>query len=124
MPNATKPLKVLVVDDEKTIADSLAAILRLSGYEAERVYSAEAALPWCSDNLPNVVLTDVVMGSMDGVQLAIHLSHYMPDCKVLLMSGHALAPSLVGIGATQGYSFPILAKPVHPREILAFLAAF
>jgi DNA-binding NtrC family response regulator len=114
-------IRVLVVDDEVIIADTLTTILRQRGYDAHTAYSAERALEWCRDKLPKAVITDVIMGPMNGVQLAIHLANTLPDCKVLILSGHVLAASSIADSIARGYEFPILAKPVHPQEILDFL---
>lgn len=119
MPNANRPLRVLVVDDELIVADTLTAILCLRGYDAFELSSAEEALPWCHTHKPDVVIADVNMGTMNGVQLAIHLAGGLPECKVLLISGSALTPPLQK--QSGGYQFDFMAKPVHPQEIIAFL---
>ena len=121
MPHNSSSIRVLVVDDEVTIADTLTTILRQRGYDAYTAYSAERALEWCRDQQPDAVITDVIMGPMNGVQLAIHLANTLPDCKVLILSGHVLAASSIADSIARGYEFPILPKPVHPQEILAFL---
>jgi len=120
MPNSDGLLSVLVVDDERTVADTLTAILRHHNYDASAAYSAEEALVWCSGKRLDVVITDVFMGRMNGVELAMHLAQTAPECRVLLVSGHANTPTLAEMA--NGYKFPILAKPVLPREILTFLA--
>ena len=112
-----------MVDDERIIADTLAEILRLNQYDVSVAYSAEEALEWCRENCPGVVITDVFMGKMNGVQLAIHLADTQPSCKVLLVSGNVLTAQLVEAANAAHYHFPILPKPVHPRDILSFLAA-
>ena len=123
MPATPSPKRVLVVDDETIIADTLALILRAVGYDAERLYSAEAALGWCHDNCPDVVITDVVIGGMNGIDLAKRLADFLPDCKVLLVSGHVTTSPLIQDSIAGGYNFPILSKPVHPQQILDFLAS-
>ena len=119
MPNATRPLRVLVVDDELNVADTLTAILCLRGYDAFELSSAEEALSWCHAHKPDVVIADVNMGAMNGVQLAIHLAGSLPKCKVLLISGSALTSPLQK--QASGYQCDFMAKPVHPQEIIAFL---
>ena len=122
MTQTPGPHHILVVDDEPVIADTFTIILKKSGYDAFTAYSAEEALPWCLSHHPDVVFTDVVMGSMNGIQLAQHLAESLADCKVVLMSGHILGPSL--LDELQTDQFTVFTKPVHPKKLLDFLAAY
>jgi DNA-binding NtrC family response regulator len=119
-PNS-RSVKVLVVDDEILIVDTLCAVLRIRGYDASAVYSAEDALDWCRLRCPDAVITDVIMGPINGVQLAIHLAETLPHCKVLLVSDHALMATTIADSMASGYRFHTLAKPVNPQEIFDFL---
>lgn len=112
---------VLVVDDERIIADTLSAILRHEDYEAHSVYSAEEAILWCDRQRPDIVITDVIMGPMNGIELAIHLARTQPACKVLLISGNASTLSLLDDEVVRNFQFPIFAKPVHPTRLLEYL---
>ena len=109
-----------MVDDERVVADSLALILRGRGFEARAVYAgedaAELALAW----KPHAVISDVVMGKMDGVALAIYLAHTLPSCKVLLISGNTATERLMNESKQLGHDFPILAKPFPPESIFEF----
>lgn len=108
---------VLVVDDEPIVADTLAVILTRAGFEAQCVYSGEAALEFARGIRPSFLLSDVHMPGISGVELAMTLCAEFPQCKVLLFSGHATAADLAE-ARTAGYDFPLLAKPVHPAEII------
>jgi DNA-binding response OmpR family regulator len=113
-----RPL-VLVVDDERAIADSLAMILSKSGFSALTAYDAESALRLASVAPPDLLLSDVMMGpGMDGVALAITLVRAFPDCKVLLFSGHAATRDLLEGARKAGYNFTLLTKPLHPSDLL------
>jgi len=116
---ASSNRRVLVVDDEVLIADSLVTILRTSGYEAFAVYSAEQALDWCRECRPDAVISDVIMGPMNGIELAIRLAQSAPECKVLLVSGNVLTASLLLDSEAGGYEFPLLPKPAHPKAFFA-----
>jgi CheY-like chemotaxis protein len=80
-------LKVLVVDDEKVLADSLVRILTLSNYEASAVDRGEDAVKAAMRLKPDVVLIDVVMGMMSGIVAAIMIRRSLPECRVVLLSG-------------------------------------
>lgn len=115
--------RVLVVDDERCITDTLVVILRMAGYEVEGCYNAECALRSCEVFKPELVITDVSMPGMNGIDMAIELKQKYPDCKILLISGHASTVNLLEKAKKQGYGFDLLAKPVHPSDLLSRLAA-
>src|SRR3954470_15444359 len=111
---------VLVVDDEPAIADTLVKILKRSGYAAEAAYDGKSALEMALLVPPELLLTDVAMPGMDGVELAIAIQRAVPDCKVLLLSGNAgIDNTALGEHHTATSTFSVLAKPVHPDVLLA-----
>jgi CheY-like chemotaxis protein len=120
MPDTTKP-KVLVADDERVIADTLAMILNQSGFQARAVYSGEQALELAPEFKPDMLITDVLMADLNGIQAAIRIRALFPDIKILLFSGQASTADLLEKAHAQGYDFEILAKPVHPQDILSKL---
>jgi DNA-binding NtrC family response regulator len=113
--------RVLVVDDEKIVADSYALILQLENYDARAVYSAEEALEILPAFDPQVVVSDIVMGAMSGFDLAIYLAEHHPDCRVILVSGHSFHEPEVERTIKHGFEF--LSKPVQPADLLARLAS-
>jgi DNA-binding response OmpR family regulator len=113
---------VLVVDDELVIADTLAAILRNSGFTAFAAYDAESALDFLETIKPDLLITDVKMPGMNGVELAIEVTKSSPACKILLFSGQASTADLLSTARESGYSFSMLAKPVHPADLLAHIS--
>jgi DNA-binding response OmpR family regulator len=116
---ATQPV-VLVVDDERAIADTLAVILSRSGFTALTAYDGESALELARTVPPELLLSDVMMGpGMNGIQLAQALVKEVPDCKVLLFSGHAATRDLLDQAQTEGHKFTVLSKPLHPADLLA-----
>ena len=117
------PKKVLVVDDERCIADTLAAILRNSGYDASIAYDADSALQQCESVAPDLLITDIVMPGSSGIDLAVLIRERHPDCKILLFSGQAQTVDMLEEARRRGYDFELLAKPVHPAELLSKLAA-
>jgi DNA-binding response OmpR family regulator len=116
------PRRVFIVDDEKTIADTLGVILRQSGYEAHVFYDAQSALLQLDSVLPDLVITDVVMPQMTGVELAVVIKQRHPACKILLFSGNARTSDLLADVREQGHDFELLAKPIYPTDLLARIA--
>jgi DNA-binding response OmpR family regulator len=113
-----KPV-VLVVDDEAVIADTLAMILEQSGLKALVAYDGNSALAIASTMAPDLLLTDVSMPGMNGIDLAVAIRHILPKCKILLFSGQASTMNLLGSARDAGRDFTVLAKPLHPTELLA-----
>ena len=120
--NSAKP-KVLVADDERVIADTLAMILNQSGFDARAVYSGERALELAKTFAPNMLICDVIMADLNGIAAAIQIRSLLPKIKILLFSGQAATADLLEKARAQGYEFEILAKPVHPQDLLNKLRA-
>lgn len=115
--------RILVVDDERNIADTLAMVFKIKGHEAMAVYNAESAVAAIETFEPDVVLSDVIMGKMTGVDLAIYLSKARPDVKIVLFSGQTDTANLLAEADKKGHSFRLLAKPIHPEKLLEDIAA-
>jgi CheY-like chemotaxis protein len=113
-----KPV-VLVVDDERIIADTLGAILGSSGYTAMTAYDGLSALEIARVVPPDLLISDVAMPGMDGIELAMAMRQSIPDCNVLLFSGQATTVDLLATARAAGYDFNALTKPVHPTDLLA-----
>ena len=117
---SAKP-RVLVADDEQVIANTLAIILNQAGFEAKAVYSGENAVETLDEFQPNMLISDVIMTGMTGIEAAIKIRAKLPNCKILLFSGQAATADLLEKARAQGHEFEILAKPVHPTDLLAKL---
>lgn len=112
-----KPV-VLVVDDEVVIADTLTAILARNGFATMTAYNGQSALDIARVIPPDLLLTDVVMPDMSGIDLAIAVRRATPDCKILLFSGQAATMDLLISARNAGQDFAVIAKPIHPNELL------
>jgi CheY-like chemotaxis protein len=113
--------RVLVVDDEELIADSVAAILNRNGYRATARYNAEAAIQFVEAECPDIIITDVIMPEFNGVQLAKRIRTLCPNVRVLLFSGHTPTSDVLHRAMKEGDSFEVLTKPVHPLQLLKAL---
>ena len=112
------PPVVLVVDDERAIADTLSIILSKNGFAVMTAYDAKSALELAAVVPPELLITDVAMPGMNGVDLAITVSQQIPDCKILLFSGQASTMDLLEKARHAGHHFHLLTKPVHPTDML------
>jgi DNA-binding response OmpR family regulator len=121
MPETLVKPKVLVADDERVIADTLAIILNQSGFEATAVYTGENAVETARTLKPDMLISDVIMTDLNGIDAAIRIRELLPACKILLFSGQAATADLLDRARGQGHEFEILAKPVHPQDLLARL---
>lgn len=121
----TRPtrLKILVVDDERIIADTLTSILNHDGFEAIAAYGGLEAIARANSEPFDVVLTDVVMPDMNGIKASEEICKLWPQCKVILVSGNIATAHLLREVQESGKDFEIFAKPVHPLTILERLHA-
>ena len=115
--------RVYIVDDEHVIAHTLAAILKNSGFDATAFTSPLDALDAANSNAPDLLITDVMMPEMSGVDLGIHFRTRFPQCNVLLFSGLATTAALLDEARKQGHDFTLLAKPIHPKDLLAAIGS-
>jgi DNA-binding NtrC family response regulator len=110
--------RVFVVDDERIISSTLATILTLQGFEATAYTQPLEALKAARCKAPDLLISDVVMPLLSGIDLSIQVQEQCPDCKVLLFSGQATTMDLLETARTNGHSFELLTKPVHPTDLL------
>ncbi len=110
--------KVLVVDDERLLADTTAAILHLAGFDVKTAYDGFGALEMAGSFHPDYLLTDIMMPAMNGVELAIAVSKMYPGTSILLISGQAGITDILEESQARGFEFPLLAKPVHPSNLV------
>jgi DNA-binding response OmpR family regulator len=110
--------RVFVVDDEPVIASTLAAILQMNGFSAKVFSCPLEALTAARLKAPDLLISDVVMPGISGIDLAIQMRAQYPTCKVLLFSGQAASLDLVDGARAEGHEFDLLLKPVPPTELL------
>ena len=112
--------RILIVDDDAALLRLLSLRLRHEGHEVIEASSGEAALAKLDHELPALLITDLRMGGMDGLQLfeAVHRRH--PLLPVLMLTAHGTIPDAVA--ATQRGVFGFLTKPFDPQELLKKVA--
>lgn len=115
---ASRLKRIFVVDDEPVIAETLALILKRNGYSAEAFVNPLEALDATLVNAPDLLISDVMMPQLSGVDLAIRVKKHCPDCNILLFSGQAGTADLLSPARELGHHFHLLAKPIHPSDLL------
>jgi DNA-binding NtrC family response regulator len=111
--------KVFVVDDEPQVGTTLAAILALQGYHATAFTSPLKALEGARRNAPDILISDVMMSDLSGIDLAILMNAQFPRCKILLFSGSPACSDRLEQARQKGHQFQSLTKPVSPQTMLA-----
>lgn len=113
--------RVLLVDDEREFAGALAERLRLRGYEARAAFSAAEAVAAAEAEPPEVVLLDLSLPGVRGVELLLTLRQELPDAEILLLSGHLdLTEKIEGLRLD---AFGMILKPVDLPELIAKIDA-
>ena len=108
-------LKVAIIDDEKDIRESISQWLTLTGYETDVFSDADSALKIIGKGYPGVVITDIRMPGLSGMELLKRLSHLDPQIPVILITGHGDVPMAVEAMRIGAYDF--LEKPFEPEKI-------
>src|SRR5581483_9345213 len=116
-------MRVLIVDDEKSVADTLVMILQRKGHDAASAYNGIAALQKLESFVPDCVISDVIMPGMNGIELCSIIQKTHAHCYILLFSGQASTNELVEKARSEGHTWDLLAKPVDPDELLEKLAS-
>lgn len=114
--------RILVVDDEPAITETLSVIFSKHGYEARTAHSAEEAIETIASWEPDLAILDVMLPHMNGIDLAIVLRDNHPRCRLVLFSGHEHTQGLMEEAAKKGNVFEILTKPIHPLFMLDYVS--
>ena len=113
--------RILIVDDEKVIADTIVQILARDGFIAEAAYSGEEAIDKARRHCPDIVLSDVLMPQIDGVEAAIAIRGICPETRIILFSGQSATVEILARARDQGHTFELLPKPIHPTQLIKHL---
>lgn len=116
-PHKPAPV-VLVVDDENSITMTLAIILRQRGFSIVVAHSGEDAVRLAGEHAPDFVVSDIVMGEMNGIEAAIRIQSLCPSCRIVLMSGNSTVNEMLEATRARGFEFEVLAKPFHPSALI------
>lgn len=92
--------------------------MKHAGFDAQAFSSAEEILAAIAQQQPDMVISDVIMKGMNGIDLAIWIAQHHPSIKVLLLSGQTETSGLIEAARIEGWDFELHAKPMHPRILL------
>jgi CheY-like chemotaxis protein len=111
--------RILVVDDEVLVADTLSLIFRKHGFDARVAYSGEQAMDCAHDFQPELLLCDISMPGMGGLKLIADMARDLPRCRILVLTGYYSNLEKVRAQARKlARPAQVLIKPCSPRELL------
>lgn len=112
---------ILVVDDEALIADTIIQILNRNGFIAEAAYSGREAIEIARRTQPELILSDVMMPQVDGIEAAIAIREFCPSTRIVLFSGQSSTVEILADARALGHEFELLPKPIHPSQLIKHL---
>ena len=118
MRTTSETQRVLVIDDEADIADSLMDILILHGYDAVACHDGLSAIESARSQCPDIIVSDVIMPKLNGVDTVAAIHEFCPEVRILLLSGQALTTDILEKARASGHEFEVLPKPIHPYVLL------
>jgi DNA-binding NtrC family response regulator len=116
MSSAPSP-RIFVVDDEEVISVTLAAILRRSGFEVTAFTNPLESLAAAFPAQPDLLVSDLMMPGLSGIELAIQMQQVCPKCQILLISG-IVGTAHPMVDEMRGHPFELLAKPLEPVVLI------
>jgi two-component system C4-dicarboxylate transport response regulator DctD len=112
-------INVLVIEDQPGFSESLELVLRLANFDVQCFVNAELALEWLSNHLPDVVLTDLQLPGMDGVEVISRVGAIAPELPVVLMTAYGNVSKAVQ--AMQNGAYDFIEKPFSNDRLLVIL---
>lgn len=119
MTGESRKPNVLVIDDDRMVADTLAEILRLHGFSPIALYSGEEAISFVERFQPDIVLSDIRMHRVDGIEAAQTIRQLHPECRVILFTASTVNTKMKAAIKRCGFEF--LQRPLHPQSVLSVL---
>ena len=114
--------RVLIVEDEAVVLHTLQLILQQQGYEVRGARDGHEAFAIAPAFQPEILLCDINLPDVDGIQIAVRIKRETPYCRVVLLSGEITSAELLDEAKARGHYFEVLAKPTDPQHLLRVLA--
>jgi two-component system, cell cycle response regulator CpdR len=108
-------IRILLAEDDESMRVYLARALERSGYEVVAVSTGTEAVPYIDSDRFDLLLTDIVMPEMDGIELAQLAARIAPDMRIMFITGFAAVTLKAGKAVPQA---KVLSKPFHLRELV------
>ncbi|QGP80034.1 cell cycle two-component system response regulator CpdR [Sphingobium sp. CAP-1] len=108
-------VRILLAEDDESMRVYLARALERSGYEVVSVATGVEALPYINSDRFDLLLTDIVMPEMDGIELAQHAAQVAPETRIMFITGFAAVTLKAGKAVPQA---KVLSKPFHLRDLV------
>lgn|SRR5512135_1916585 len=121
MRGEDKPL-LMILDDDNAVRQTWTIIFRQQGYEVVPVDRGEAAIEAARANPPDLLLADIRLPDMTGIEAAQRVRAIAPHCRVLLISGDGESSEALDLARAQGVSFEVLPKPISPPDLIRRIA--
>jgi DNA-binding NtrC family response regulator len=118
MSRSKRQRRIYLVDDEYIIVSTLARILSMKGFDATGFTDPGLALQVARSKAPDLLISDVVMPGLSGIELAAKVKGSCPECRVILFSGQANLTDFPEDPGGESRRFELLSKPVHPDALL------
>ncbi|GAL08139.1 sigma-54-dependent transcriptional regulator [Photobacterium aphoticum] len=112
-------IEVLIIDDDQDVLESYQQLLEMSGYKVQAITDPTLATSLLHRNWPGVVVTDMYMPGLSGMELLEHIQGLDPDLPVIMITGHGDIP--MAVDAVKRGALDFLQKPLQPKELLALL---
>ena len=111
--------RILVVDDDRLVADTLTWVFQKNGYDARPAYTAEDALQHAREFQPNLMLCDITLPGRDGLTLVRDITREFPACRIIVLTGfHSNLNPVREQAAKLSHPLGVLTKPCQPVELL------
>jgi CheY-like chemotaxis protein len=119
--NGAKPL-LMVLDDDNAVRHTWTIIFRQQGYDVVPVDNGGAAIEAARNRAPDLLLADIRLPDMTGIEAAHRVQELAPACLVLLISGDGESSEALAEARERGAVFEVLPKPISPPELIQRIA--
>ena len=113
--------KILVIDDDPVVLETILLVLQHNGFDAKGADTAEEALSSARFNPPDILISDILLPGLSGIEVAVRIRKFLPNCRVLLISGDTTATEALQSARAAGHIFEVLPKPTSPEVLLETL---
>ena len=122
MRNGNHTPLLMILDDDSAVRHTWTIIFRQQGYEVVPVEHGQAAIDAARERAPDLLLADIRLPDMTGIEAAQRVQQLAPACHVLLISGDSDSSEALAEARAQGSTFEVLPKPISPPDLIQRIA--